>query len=341
MNKNYVDYRSFLMANVDVMLQTASSLRQVSSIESDDLFGNEEDSSKTKIEWQNATSNLSIFDVLLKEKDSLGLFVSGNPLNEYAHVQDWVRENAARDDIFLVLITKVKKIFTKAGQMMLALQITLDTGEVEGVIFPKRAMDLSPKLVENEMFWVRGKISLPKKRDLKPEVIPSLVEESDLNENSESSDITEEAIPTEIVERVKEYDELPKLLIDNLCIFEEGPLAVLANEDIRISINREKLLNSKDWKQLKQNPISFYHQPEAEQNLKAVDIQTVAVSDTIKTIKITKQMGPETLLKIKTMLCKYPGPNLVEIELWVENMGKMRRVKDKYWLPVGQLENFK
>ncbi len=325
------------MANVDTILQTASSLRQVSSIESEDLFGAESNDAGAQIKWQEDVKNLSIFEVLLKEKDSLGLFVSGNPLNEYFPIQEWARETAGRDDIFLVLVTKVRKIFTKAGQMMLTLQITLNTGEIEGVIFPKRAMDLSPKLVEAEMFWVRGKISMPKKRETKPEVVVTAPEEVEQTD-SDNTDNTDEVMPTEtVVDIVKEYDELPKLLIDNLAIFEEGPLSVLLNEDIRVSVNREKALKSKNWAELKQNPDSLFSTEEVKQIPAEKELTS---PNTIKVIKITKQMGAEVLTQIKKNLKTEAGPNLTEVELWVENQGELKKVKGNFWLPKTEADKF-
>jgi len=327
------------MANVETMLQAASTLRQSAGIESEDLFGAEVDeqkASKTDIQWIKETQNLSPFLVLLKEKDSLGLFVSGNPLDEYQHILEWVQETAARDDIFLVLITKIRKIFTKAGQMMFALQITMYNSEVEGVIFPKKAMDISPRLNEGELFWVRGKISTPKKRETKPKTPPVLTS-VDVSDNSDNSgeDNIEQPI-SETVEEVKEYDELPKLLIDNLVPFQEGALAVLADEDIKISINREKILKSVNWEKLKLEPNSFHENFGNSNNSN----QQEDKSGQAKKIKLTKDFGAKALLEIKQNLKKSPEPETIEVEVWVENMGELKKVKGQFWLPETIANNY-
>lgn len=327
------------MANVETMLQAASTLRQSARIESEDLFGaevDEQQTNKTDIQWIKETVYLSPFLVLLKEKDSLGLFVSGNPLDEYQHILEWVQETAARDDIHLVLITKIRKIFTKAGQMMFALQITMHNAEVEGVIFPKKAMDLSPRLAEGELFWVRGKISVPKKRDSKPKTPPvvSSVDTSDDSENSGEGNI-EQPI-SETVEEVKEYDELPKLLIDNLVPFQEGALAVLADEDIRISVNREKLFKSVNWEKIKSEPNSFHENfGESNNAIKPEDR-----SGKPKLIKLTKDVGAKALMEVKQNLKKIQEPGTIEVEVWVENMGELKKVKGQFWLAESIAKNY-
>jgi|GEM_PF-1046464 DNA polymerase III alpha subunit len=339
MSKNYVDYRSFLMANVETMLQAASTLRQSAGIESEDLFGAEVDdqnTGKTDIQWIQKADNLSPFQVLLKEKDSLGLFVSGNPLDEYQPILEWVQETAARDDIHLVLITKIRKIFTKAGQMMFALQITIYNAEVEGVIFPKKAMDLSPRLAEGELFWVRGKISVPKKRDTKQKPLPS-TPIADANEDLDTSGEGNVEQPiSETVEEVKEYDELPKLLIDNLVPFQEGALAVLADEDIRISINREKLFKSVNWERLKVDPNSFHENFGERDNKRAPEDK----SGKPKLIKLTKDVGANALMEVKQNLKKTPETGTIEVEVWVENLGELKKVKGQFWLPESIAKNY-
>ena len=364
--KDYVGYRSFLMANVDTILQAASTLRQAASIESEDLFGFDDETDqvngavKEEIRWQEKNTDLPIFQVLLKEKDSLGLFVSGNPLDQYSDLQEWARETAARDDIYLILITKIRKIFTKAGQMMLALQVTLDTGEVEGVIFPKKAMDLSPRLAEAELFWVRGKISKPKKREAKveaPAIVPSLQEEideddeeqSDMENNVENTTAeTTEETKYEFREEVKEYDELPKLLIDNLVAFEDGILSLLSDEDFKISVNREKMFKQINWAKLKTNPENLELEVSGDQNSIQNDSkngdngnqETENQNAGKKVIKVTKKMGPEMLTQIKQALKKEATSETVEIELWVETQAELKKVKGQFWLPVALANKF-
>ena len=339
MSKNFVDYRSFLMNNVETMLLTASSLRQSAAIESDDLFGSEETTnSDNEIKWVENDNKLSIFEVLLKEKDSLGLFVSGNPLTQYSELQEWVRETAARDDIFLILITKIKKIFTKAGLMMLALEVTLDNGEVEGIIFPKKALDLSPRVAEAELFWIKGKIGKSKKSVTPDKAIPSLpaviLNEED-NENQENLSDSTDNIVTEVVEEVKEYDELPKLIIDNLVPFTDGVLAVLAGEDIKLSVNREKILKAQDWAKLKINPKLFIQDLDSKPNILPKDAKTASLGEgkVLKKIKLTKSMGPAIMLEVKNSLKKHFITDGIEIELWVESVGEFKKVKGEFWLP--------
>ena len=136
--------RSFLASNVDTLLETVSQLKSLAAADtsSDDLFGlNDVAERKKQIEWRTQFETKSLFEVLISEKNSLGLYVSGNPLSAYLSLSHAVAEMLGREDLRLVIIDKIRKIFTRSNVMMFALQITVAGAEMEyeGIIFPKRA----------------------------------------------------------------------------------------------------------------------------------------------------------------------------------------------------------
>ena len=156
MSKNlpeYVQIRSFLAGNVDHILENLTARREQSKINADDLFSWDIKTSRlANIRWNTNYPLLRKYTILVLEKEALGLYVSGNPLEEYQLLVHWVRETTARDDIFLILIEKIKKVFTKSGTMMLALTITTLEGDLEAWCFLKMPYKSHLKLKKKSYF---------------------------------------------------------------------------------------------------------------------------------------------------------------------------------------------
>jgi hypothetical protein len=241
---NYIDIRSFLAANVENLLENLNLHRQVKKIQTDDLFGAQTSENSPCLNLKLDFKLYSKREILLMEKDSLGLYVSGNPLEDYAPILAWVRDITNRDDVHLMLVNKGKRIFTKAGGMMFALQISTPDEELEGIIFPNKALLFSPKLEEKEIYWVKGKINRPKTKLAREEVSKQAVKDME-------EEISE---PKETEQEIQEFVELPKLLIEELNRFEEGVLDLFAGEEIKMTIHRIHQLEGIDWSKLKDEP---------------------------------------------------------------------------------------
>ena len=185
---DYISVRSFLMSNVDNLLETITAIRKDKQNPSDDLFAMDAQSNQVSVPWKTDYTKLSPFEILMQEKNSLGIYVSGNPLNIYKDFLGYLQFITGVRDLHLVLIEKVRKIFTRSNKMMLALELTTLNGSVEGIIFPKKAPKLSPLVEELELFFVIGKYSEKKKKD--------------------SAD-----------DGGKSYDDTPKLLVRELSLY--------------------------------------------------------------------------------------------------------------------------
>ncbi len=306
--ENFVKIRSFLAGNIENILENLVARRESSKISSEDLFdfGSGEKRS-SKINWQKNYPILRKYDVLLLEKESLGLYVSGDPLEEYQNLLHWVREVASRDDIFLILIEKVKKIFTKDGSMMLVLEVSMSTQEVEGIIFPRNALKLSSKIEEKKLYWVKGNILDKSKNKAKPR-------------------------EDEVEESVQEFVELPKLVIEELTLFEEGIMPLFANEEIKMSNNRVQILNSQNWEYLKRNPNAFQTSINDNQNPQPIAKQK------LKILKIPNTVSKEALLVLKNQLNPTPKSNSIKVKLEIQNsLGQWKKVKGEYWLEIDKL----
>jgi hypothetical protein len=239
MNTNEILHiRQTLADNIDYLLETISSYKQEGQNNSMDLFGDE--LGPDVLELVPAT-RIDELNILLKEKEFLGLYVTKNPIIEFTPLLNYIRQVGESDNIYLILLDKIKKIFTKNKDMMFSLEVTIDGDKVDGIIFPKNAMALSPLLEEKTLYWVRGKVSTPKKR--KQEIVVA----SDVEVEAEQGE------PSQI----QEFVELPKLIIENLVVFGDGPAVLFQGEQNIISGDRMKLIEAIDYKQSLNDPMRF------------------------------------------------------------------------------------
>jgi DNA polymerase III alpha subunit len=300
--KDFITIRSFLAHNVEGILDNLNIRRKNKLNDTDDLFEISEDSNlqKTEMNWKLQFTPKSKFEILADEKNSLGLYVSGNPLQEYSKILEWVENVSYVDNLHLVLIEKIRKIFTKSGGMMLALEITTPTEQLEGLVFPKSALKFSAILQEKEVFWVLGKITRKEKKE------------------EEAGDESE----------IKEYDQLPKLIIDQAVIFKKGPLTIISEAQIPITEKRKEMLSSADWYRLKKSPNDFDTKiPQKTEQNKASEI----------TLKIPRSVAPANLAKIKAYLHKQEQQGYHLINIMVETMQGWRKSKTPLWLDTKDL----
>jgi hypothetical protein len=301
MNTNEIlTVRQTLADNIEYLLDTVSSYKQEVKNNSFDLFS-DDDQVSDKIELKPITA-IHELNVLLKEKEFLGLYVTKNPIMEFSALREHIREVSEHDNIHLILIDKIKKIFTRNKDMMFALEISIDGDKVEGIIFPKNAMALSPLLEEKTLYWIMGKISTPKKR--KQEVV--IQEEGEF----ESEDGNQ----------VQEFVELPKLIIENLTPFVQGPSALFNSEENRISKKREEILAAIDYTKILSDPSNFHsHKLELEPN-----------GPQKARIEIPNTMNQSQALQIKKLLST-GGTKDYDIELYVQlPTGEFKRAKNEF-----------
>ena len=107
------------------------------------------------------------------EKDITGLYLSDHPMKEYEHlveenntqtVADLVREDSEYDNnariAVMGIISKVTKKMTRNQNMMAILQLQDLTGTIEVLLFGRSFERNSPKLEEDKVVIVEGKLSI-------------------------------------------------------------------------------------------------------------------------------------------------------------------------------------
>jgi len=332
-----VKTRSFLAANVETILEYLSIRREDQKNDSDDLFGGggDDEDIHSQVTWKKDYQLLNPLEVLLNEKESLGLFVSGNPLGDFADFAEWCRDTVLRDDVYLVLFNKVRKIFTKKNLMMFAIEISTTEGDYEAIIFPKNALKYSPLLVEKQLYWVKGKItegqnntSKPKKEDTAQQINTTSELANDAAEKTDDEDQASVVVDDE----PREYEEKPKMIIDSLTRFTDGILPLFEGENLQFSINRKALLDSIQWTAIRSDPEHFeqYVGNQAAEN--QAKTEQDATASAIKTLRIPKTLGPEKLKRVKEMLHTQRIANGVEVYVEVQTATEWKRAKGTFWV---------
>lgn len=337
--KQYLKVRSFLAHNVSRILDHLVTRRQDRKIDADDLFAMDSTPVDHHVSWDYEYALLPKKEVLLAEKDSLGLYISGNPLEDYVHIEKWAQDVVRDDRIQLILINKIRKIFTKSNKMMFALLVSTTEGDYEAIIFPKHAMELSPKLQDKSMFWVSGKMSKKKKEvqpvsDLNP--TPSLQSQSTQGEE-ELTDIDSDSPVVQTHEQEpREYDEEPKLLIEWLNPFEEGIDSLVSKLDLHLSKNRLQQLEGISWQHLFHEPWSLQSLIDAKEIRKESHSTQLhydshnaehSMGSATTILRLSSHLGVEAMKHIKLHLFSQPTPETIPVEIWIEQSGQYRKVK--------------
>lgn len=198
--------RNMLLQNMDTLLQFNKRAEEEARTGQGNLFGGGAAEAlpnltltpappvpdKTRLEW---------------EKELLGLYISGHPLEEYKDVIDKLstpfaelKEMRSKSPVsIIVLITSVKIVTTKKGDRMAFAQIADYTGEIEALIFPKTFAETSPIWEPDAIVKIEGKT------DKKDGSLKILVEKAELFDPSIKREI-----------HVKVPEQLTKTLFDRL-----------------------------------------------------------------------------------------------------------------------------
>lgn len=156
--------RGKLLANLDALLDYNKGQKNMHS-DQGSLFGD-------------TASHITLFDApvltddekLVMEKNILGVYVSGHPLDKFRKRFDSSKYNIKQilsdeiDDgqkiIIGGIIESVKEIMTKKGQKMSFLTMSDFTGTIEAVVFPKTFESHRSILVTDTVVAVQAKVSL-------------------------------------------------------------------------------------------------------------------------------------------------------------------------------------
>jgi DNA polymerase-3 subunit alpha len=157
--------RGVLIANVDNLMSHAKETQKKSAVGQASLFGGD-DSIMAPFNLEEA-SPMPRPEKLKWEKELLGLYISDHPLKDVQKklrnknllsIAD-VSKKMNRNIEFVGLVSKIKKIVTKAGQPMLFSTLEDTTSTVEVVVFPSILEQNSKIWEENSILHIKGKMT--------------------------------------------------------------------------------------------------------------------------------------------------------------------------------------
>ena len=115
-----------------------------------------------------APDEFSARDILAMEKETLGLYISGHPINEYlANLRNQTSNNveeisSSMDGSTVIIggvLSRIKRSITKRGEAMAYATLEDNTGSVECLIFPSVLVQYAQLLQEDNVVKVEGRIS--------------------------------------------------------------------------------------------------------------------------------------------------------------------------------------
>lgn len=161
--------RDILYGNIENMsAYTKAQGAQKSSGQTDIFAMMTEDSSAARAIVLKETPAIPRAQLLKMEKDVLEFYVSGHPLQgmtEYIKkgamlICDLTEQDLGKPRIFVGMVTKIKRIMTKGGDLMATMMVEDICGEMCVVLFPKSYQKFGHLVREDILLKIRGKVEL-------------------------------------------------------------------------------------------------------------------------------------------------------------------------------------
>ena len=163
-------HRAQYLSSLENILKAAQNAQAERDRGQMSLFGDGEEAPTATVALV-AAPELDPLERLMREKEQLGFYVSGHPLEEYSDIIENYTSvstqtlNGHRIDSEVDvagMITEVNNHTTKKGASMAVIELEDLEGAVKVVVFPE-AYKNAVELVEGKVVWIRGTIKLDKR----------------------------------------------------------------------------------------------------------------------------------------------------------------------------------
>ena len=160
-------HRAQHIDNLDNIMRVAQNAQAERDRGQMSLFGNGEEAPTATVTLTDAPE-YDPLERLMREKEQLGFYVSGHPLEEYSDIIEnytsastqTLLEHRIDSEVDVAgMITEVKNITTRKGAPMAVIGLEDLEGAIEVVIFPE-AYKKAGDLVEGRVVWIRGKVNI-------------------------------------------------------------------------------------------------------------------------------------------------------------------------------------
>ena len=160
-------HRAQHLESLDSVMKVAQSAQADRDRGQMNLFGDAEEAPAMTITLPDVPE-LDPLERLIQEKEQLGFYVSGHPLEEYNDIienyttasTETLTTHHIDSEVFVAgMITEVKNITTKKGDAMAVIGFEDLEGTIEVVVFPD-TYKKAGELIEGRAVWIRGKVNI-------------------------------------------------------------------------------------------------------------------------------------------------------------------------------------
>lgn len=206
--------RPTLLANMEAALDYVSDILEDKKKGQGDLFGDlgEEEKSYTDFQFKKI-ENLPNMELLNMEKECIGCYVSGHPLDSYKKAIDravtvragnitriaaeskaekdalmasgakpWQLKDFGKQYTALGMVNGVREIITKKGDRMAFAKLNDYDGVIDLTFFPKTWESLKPKIEDSEIYAFKGKVD--GSRDTPSLIVDSMEDPNELENHA-------------------------------------------------------------------------------------------------------------------------------------------------------------
>ncbi|MDD5032521.1 MAG: DNA polymerase III subunit alpha [Candidatus Pacebacteria bacterium] len=168
--------RNTLLLNLEKMLEYHKDAVNGNSPNQASLFAMAGNELKASVLKMSPAEPASLEEKLVWEKEFLGIYVSGHPMDKYRNAMNRAKLRIASVKKFrgetpvmmIVMVSEIKKIMTKKGEPMAFLKLMDSTGEIEAVVFPRTLNNFGSLLKTDGCVIIKGKTS---SRNNEPSII--------------------------------------------------------------------------------------------------------------------------------------------------------------------------
>ncbi|MXV75395.1 DNA polymerase III subunit alpha [Candidatus Poribacteria bacterium] len=160
-------HRAQYLASLENIMKAAQNAQAERDRGQMSLFGDGEEAPTATVALV-AAPELDPLERLMREKEQLGFYVSGHPLEEYGDIIENytststqnLAENRIDSEVDVAgMLTEVNNHTTKKGEPMAVIELEDLEGAVKVVVFPD-AYKNAVELVEGKVVWIRGTVKL-------------------------------------------------------------------------------------------------------------------------------------------------------------------------------------
>ncbi len=159
--------RGVLLGNIETLL-SYNKERDKQAENQDSLFGLMADASSIPTLKLAEVPKAEMIDKLAWEKELLGLYISGHPLERYRDIiakRDMDIKKATEtlkdgDEVTIAcIVDEIRPITTKKGDQMAFIKVTDFSGSIEAVVFPRTLVEFRHSFTPDKCLAIKGKMS--------------------------------------------------------------------------------------------------------------------------------------------------------------------------------------